>query len=919
MSWKRQFAKLGNLFTRGRRTADLDDEIRSHLRMEEQENLESGMTPEEAHYAALRRFGNVTLAQERSREMWGWNSLEALLQDLRYGLRQLGRNPGFTAVAVLTLALGIGANTAIFSAVNGIWLEPLIYARSSRLVTADLLPIPEIQAIQKQSTAFERMAIYQKHSCLVLGGAVPVRTANSYVSDDFFPLLGVKPLLGRPILPGDTQPGNALVAVISYRLWMDEFGDDPHIVGRSVSVDHKPFTVIGVMPKGFDLGVTWGGGNSGLWMPFVYSPPDSMNLGPTSSFVARLKKGVTLSQAKAQLEAISARLAAEYPNQYPKALRGYGRIVTAGVSGRTDPGVRLALLILLGAVGFILLMACVNVASLLVARSWTRQRELAIRKALGASRLRIVRQLLSESLLLAVSGGTLGLFFSAWGIRLLQVIAPPYTPRVDHIRLDGNVLWFTMGITLLAAVLVGLAPAMHASSRRVGGTLEGGLVGAFAGAEMRQSHRFRSALVILEVALAVIVVTGGALMARSFYKLMSVNTGVRADHVLTMHVQLSDLACNGLSFPTRNPKESAVRPRSTAQANQLQKQITPAAGCALANEDILDGIRSLAGVQRAACAGMGPLQGGVVTTSVRYPGAPSGMGLYVEGQQGNQLTSGAIEGRSVTPGFFAALGIRLLKGRDFVLADLNHSDVAIVSEGFARKYIPGNPLRKRFSIAEDEKGHHRWMEIVGVVNDVRDRAVHESTPGPAYYTPFFFGDNWGEIIVRTSTNPMVIVHAIERVVRFVDADAAITHIETLDQIIADSAAEPKFQTVLLASFGALGFLLAVIGVYGVVSYSAVQRTHEIGVRIALGAKRGDILRMVLREGMLLAGIGITAGISGALALTRFLRSLLFEITPTDPPTFIGVSVILTAVVLLASYIPARRATKVDPMVALRHE
>jgi putative ABC transport system permease protein len=917
MSYRRALAKFGALFRRGKPVDELAEEIRCHLQMEEQENIESGMPPGEAHYAALRRFGNVTLAQERSREMWGWNSIETLWQDIRYGLRQLRRSPGFTIVAVLTLALGIGANVAIFSAVNGIWLEPLIDAWSSRLVTVELLPIPEIEAIQKQSTAFERMAIYRGYSCLVLGGAVPVETYNSYVSGDFFPLLGVQPFLGRPILPGDTQPGHALGAVLSYRLWMDEFGGDAQIVGRSVLVDHKPFTVIGVMPKEFDLGVTWGGDNPGLWTPFVYSPSDSENLGPWSSFVARLQKGVTLSQARAQIEAISARLAKEYPNQYPKTLRGYGRTVTAGVNGWTDPGVRLALLILLGAVGFVLLMACVNVASLLVARSWTRQGELAIRKAFGANRLRIVRQLLSESLLLAVAGGTLGLFFSSWGIRCLRVIAPPYTPRVDHIRLDANVLWFAMGTSFLAAVLVGLAPALHASSWRVGGTLKGGLVGSFAGTEIKQSHRFRSALVILEVALAVIVVTGGALMARSFYKLMSVNTGVRADHVLTMHVQLSDLACNNTSLPTKRPKPTAVRPKNTAPAKEPLKKVTPASGCALANENILDGIRSLAGVERAALAGTGPLKGGMVTSSVRYPGGPSDVGLYVEGQPGNLLTSGVIMRRPITPGFFAALGIRLLKGRDFEPADLNRSDVAIVSEGFAGKYIPGNPLRKRFSIAEDEKGRHQWMEIVGVVNDVRDRAVQES--GPVYYTPFFFASNWEEMIVRTSANPMVMVPAIERVVRFVDRDAVIKHIATVDQIIADSAADPKFQTVLLASFGVLGLLLAVIGVYGVVSYSTVQRTHEIGVRMALGAHGADILRMVLREGMLLAGMGITAGIGGALALTRFLRSLLFEITPADPLTFIGASLILTAVALLACCIPARRATKVDPMVALRYE
>ncbi|HLY61681.1 MAG TPA: ABC transporter permease [Terriglobia bacterium] len=917
MTWRRNISKLSALFHRPKPVDDLEEEIRAHLRMEEQENLELGIQPEEAYYAALRRFGNVLVAQERSREMWGWNSLETLWQDLRLGLRTLANSPSFTAVAVLTLAMGIGANTAIFSAVNGIWLEPLIEAQSSRLVTVDLLPVPEIQALQNQTNAFERMAIYQRYYCLVLGGTVPIQTANSYVSDNFFPLLGVKPLLGRPILPGDTQPGHGQVAVLSHHLWMDDFGGDPHIVGRSLSVDNKPFTVIGVMPKGFDLGANWGDFNSGLWTPFIYSPSDPMNWHMFSSFVARLKKGASLSQAEAQMEAIAVRLAAEYPDHYPKALRGYGRTVTAGVNGRTDPGVRLALLVLWGAVGFVLLMACVNVASLLVARSWTRQRELAIRRALGASRQRIIRQLLSETLLLAGAGGTLSLFFSLWGIRLLQVMAPPNTPRVDHIRLDGNVLWFTAGISFLTAVLVGLSPALRASSHDVGGTLKGGMVGSFAGAEMRQSDGFRSVLVIVEVALAAIVVTGGALMARSFYKLMSVNTGVCADHVLTMHVQLSALACNGLPLPSTKSKDAAVRPKSNAPADNPQKQTSQAVGCSLASDNILDGIGSLAGVQQAALAGAGPLQGGDLTTGFHYPGAPAGMGLYVEGLLGNQLTTGQIEGRPVTPGFFVALGIRLLKGRDFAPEELNHADVAVVSEGFARKYIPGNPLGKRFSTEEDEKGHHQWIEIVGVVNDVRDRAVQGSDP--VYYTPFLFSRNSGEIIVRTSANPIVIVPEIERIIRSADADAAITHIETVDQIIADSVAEPKFKTVLLASFGVLGLLQAVIGVYGVVSYSTFQRTHEIGVRMALGAQRGEILRMVLREGMLLVGIGITAGIGCALALTRFLRSLLFEITPTDPLTFIGVSLILTAVALLACSIPAHRATKVDPMVAVTYE
>ncbi len=943
MRWLAKISlRMRSLFHRRAADDELDAELRSHLERQIAANVSAGMSQAEARRTAMREFGGVEQLKEECRDMRKVNWLQDFAQDLRYGLRMLRKSPAFTTIAVLTLALGIGANTAIFSAVNGILLEPYLYAWSSRLLTAELLSIPEIRTIQGQSTAFERTAIYQRCNILISGVSLPEQVNSSYVSDDFFPLLGVKPLLGRPILPEDTQPGHALVAVLSYRLWMGELGGDPHIIGRAISVDHKPYTVVGVMPKGFDLGVKWGEGNDGLWMPFVYSPLDSVNQGPFSSFVARLKEGVSLSEAKTQLKVISARLASEHPKEHRSLVEGYGMIVTAGANGQIAPVVRIGLLILLGAVGFVLLMACVNVTSLLVARAWTRQKELAIRRALGATRLRIVRQLLSETLLLAIAGGTLGLFFSLWGIRLLRVIAPPYTPRVDHIRLDGNVLWFTMGLSLLAAVLVGLLPALHASSRRMGGTLKGGLVGSFAGVGTRRSHRVRSALVVLEVTLAVIVEAGGALMARSFYKLLRVDTGVRADHVLTMSVHLSDLVCNNKDWGAK---------------------------CMLATKNVLDGIRSLPGVQRAALSFAGPLQGGGIIQAEHYPGEPSGSGLYVEGRQGNQLTSGAISGRPVTPGFFATLGISILKGRDFEPGDYlrtsppvavdsqnfatkpgkplgkqpsaskdkdkdGHHDlkgndsepgdlrnsllVAIVSRGFADKYIPGNPLGKRFSTSEGNDGHHQWMEIVGVVNDVRDRAVKEFAR-PVYYTPFGYGNNQWEIMVRTSTDPMTMFPAMERVVRSADNDAPITNIETVDQIIANSAAEPRFQTVLLGSFGALGLLLAVIGIYGVVSYSVIQRTHEIGVRMALGAQRGDVLGMVIREGMTLAGAGIAIGIGGALALTRFLRSLLFEIKPTDPATFVGVAVLLALVALAACYVPARRAMRVDPMVALRYE
>jgi putative ABC transport system permease protein len=888
--WRR----LVFFFRREQFNRDLAEEMEHHVEMKAEARGREGLSPKDARHAARREFGNTLSLRDRSHDAWGWVAIETLLQDLRYGSRMLRRSPGFTVVAVLTLALGIGANTAIFSAVNGILLQPLVYPHSPRLVTSDLISLPEFRAIQKQSSAFEDMAFYQGYVPLILGGGAPVHASSSYVSAEFFPLLGMKPLLGRYLLPGDTQPGSAPVAVLSYQLWMGELGGDPHIIRRKISVDQKPYVVVGVMPKGFDLGADWLGTSSeeGLWTPWIYPPPSKtdmwVDMGPHNQFVARLRRGVTIDQANAQLKVISAHLAA----QRPKTERGR-TLNVASVRDQMVRTERAGLLILFGAVGFLLLLACINVSSLLVARSWTRQQELAIRKALGATRRRILRQLLSESLLLALAGGALGLLLSVWGIHLLRVMSPPYTPRVDRIRLDSSVLWFTMGISLIAAVLVGLAPALQVTSPRAGGTLKGGLSGSFAGLGMRRTHHLRSALVVLQVLLAVVVVVGAALMGRSFYKLMSLDTGVQASHVITMHVELSDLVCFG-------GKDTAMK-------------------CPQASENMLDGIRSLPGVQRVALALGGPLQGGWVTAGFHYPGGPRDLGLYVEGYGRRQLLPSGVVSRSVTPGFFAALGIRILKGRDFEPQDLNSQRVAIVSQGFAREYIPGNPLGKEFSILEDKKGHQQWMEIVGVVNDVRDRAVKEFAPGPVFYTPFSFGNNWCEIIARTSANPLVLVPGFERVVRSVDKEAAITNIRTVDQIIAQSSAEPKFQTLLLGSFGTLGLLLAIIGVYGVISYSVVQRTHEIGVRMALGARRADVLRMVLRQGMLLATAGIVMGIGGALALTRVLRNFLFEIKPTDPATFVGVAISLTIAALAACYIPARRAMKVDPMVALRYE
>jgi predicted permease len=878
------FIRIAGIFNKSKRDRDFSAELESHLQLHIYDNLRAGMSPQEARRRAIIKLGGIESTKENHRDRRGIPIIETTLQDVRFGLRMMRKNPGFTLVAVVTLALGIGANTAIFSAVNGILIEHLPYADASRLLEirreqmAYEISFAEVHDIQEGCPAFESVAVYHSFGPVVLSGSIPARRFSSYVSGNFFPMLGVEPLLGRTILPDDTQAGKTPVAVLSYHLWMDEFGGDPAILGREILVEKDLYAVIGVMPKEFEIGVNWGGDESeGLWMPLTPPPvvPGKQSR-DGGELIARVKRGVPLSVAKAQLQVLSDRFA----TTFPKGRKGLQlQAKPPSIQIRTD--LRTGLLILLGAVGFVLLMASVNVSALLVARARTRQNELAIRKTLGASRIRIVRQLLAESLLLALAGGALGLLFSVWGIRALRAIAPPGTPRVDRIHVDHNVLWFTLAISLLSAILFGLLPAIQASSRRMWGVLMGGHSGAFGGAVTRQRHSLRSALVIAEVALAVILVAGGALMARSFEKLMRVDTGVRADHVLTMYVQLHDFGCTG--------KDQDMK-------------------CPLKAEEILDGIVALPGVERAALALGSPLNGGFDWQD----------GINVEGVPGKQPFHGL--GRGATPGFFATSGIRLLAGRDFVAEDIaNKHPVAIVSEGFARKYITGNPLGRRFSTHDDTKGQPVWTEIVGEVNDTRDRAVSEIYDGPSYYTPFYFDISQWEIVARTTINPMSMAKAIESVVWATDKTAPITNVKTVDQMISDSAAQPKFQAVLLGSFSALGLFLAMIGIYGVISYSVIQRTHEIGVRVALGAQPRDVMRLVLGQGAILATIGIGIGLAGALALTRFLQSQLFEIKANDPVTFAGVAILLMVAALLACYIPARRATRVDPMIALRYE
>ena len=813
-------------------------------------------------------------------------------QDIKYGLRMLGKAPGFTAMAVLTLALGIGANTAIFSAVNGILLRPLPYDDSSRLATIAgyktwkftdryvqgtvSLSADVWQQIQNQTPAIERMAPYEYGELTISGDTAPEEISVLYVSGDFFPLLGVHPLAGRPILPGDMQTGAKPVAVVSYALWRERWGGDTRAIGRTIVLDQKEYTLVGVMPQQFDFGLYFD--PKGVWVPQV---AEDGKVPPSLTAVVRLKKGVTLAAVNAQLKSISPR--------FSKDLQVFGGGVTLEASslGSSISDLGNELLILLGAVGFVLLIACVNVSGLLLARGWARRREIAIREALGASRARIVRQFLTESVLLALAGGALGLLFSLWGVRILRVVTPKNAPEHGQFLLNTNVLWFTLAVSLLTGILFGLAPAMQASARRVGAMIKDSFGASLAGSSGRRSRRLHSAMVVLEVALAVVLVIGATLVVRSFAKLISVRLGFRTDHIVTMAASFSKTVCD---------------------VSDEKKFDT----CVLASQNVLNRIRATPGVQSAAAASYAPLAG--------WSGL---MGLRIEGQQKEVgLNTGAlIANRAISPDYFRTLGIRLLAGRGFTNTDVNGSQlVAIVDETFANKYLDGKPLGRRISVRDDEKKNPQWMEIVGEASDTQDANLNDKPMAEIFFPvgqgAYFQGTDF---IARTEEDSEMMIPALRQAIWSVDKDAPITNVKTMDQLVAESSADQHFQAILLASFGALGLILAMVGIYGVISYGVTQRTREIGVRMALGAQPGDVLRMVIREGMLLVGAGIAAGICGALALTRFLQSLLFEIKPTDPTTFASVGILLMVVALAACWIPARRATKVEPMEALRYE
>jgi putative ABC transport system permease protein len=811
--------------------------------------------------------------------------MSTLIQDLRYGLRMLARNPGFTVVAVLTLALGIGANTAIFSVVNTVFLGPLPYPDADQLVVINesSKPMPEgpisyanFLDWQAQNQVFEHMAAFQGGALTLVGVKVPESMPSLNVSADFFPTLGVNPIYGRSFLPSEDKAGAMPAVLMSYGLWQRRFGADPGLIGKSLSLKGtlgtRDFTVVGILPRDYafyapaELYVP-----IGLWGADGYLMKRENH--DRTLALARLKPGVGLEQARAQMETIASRLR----QQYPETNTGFGVTITP-LRERVVGHVRPAVLVLLGAVGFVLLIACVNVANLLLARSTGRQREVAIRVALGAGRRRMIRQLLTESVLLALAGGLAGLLLGLWSSSALAPLIPPGFP-VQRIAIGDRVLGFTLLISLLTGIAFGLAPALHASKPDLNEALkEGGRTST----ESFGHHRLRGLLVVCEVALALVLLISAGLMIQSFRQLLRVDPGFNPRGVLTMGLDMSD------------PKY----------------QTNPARFMAF-NAQLLERVRAVPGVQYAGTVRPLPLGGG-----------RSAMPFY---RDDRPVPSGenfpAADWHAVSPGYFQAMGIRLARGRDFADSDnQNTLQVAMISEGLARRYWPDeDPIGKRLRIGTPELGLP-WFTVVGVVGDTRPYGLEASAPAELYISCLQLG-SWVDmsLVVRTASNPLGVAAGVRDQVLALDKEMVLGEVQTMEQRLAGTLAGRRTNMLILGIFASLALVLAAVGIYGVMSYLVGFRTHEIGVRMALGAGRSDVLKLVAGQGLGLTLIGVGVGLAGAFGLTRFLASMLYGVRPTDLATFAAVSLGLMAVALLACCIPARRATKVDPMVALRYE
>lgn len=888
-------ARIANFGLPPVREAEIVEEFSQHLTNEYEAAINRGATEEEAIHAVFQELNTSDVLSRElkrverrapanavipGREGKG-NILADLGQDLRFGLRTLVKSPGFTIVAVIALALGIGANSAIFSVVNAILLRPLPYKNPNQLVVvwenATHLGFPKDTPSpanfldwRQQSTVFEGMSAFAERSFNLTGVGEPERLDGRRVSANLFDVLGVKPIIGRTFVAEEDQPGTKVV-LLNESLWKRRFGSDPSVIGRAVNLNGEPYTVVGVLPHTVRL-LTSGNWRDQVWVPLAFPSKEAASRSAHYlEVIARMKPRVTLPKAQAEMDTIAARLAQQYP-ETNKRIGAVVRPLHEEIVGK----MKSPLLILLGAVAFVLLIACANVANLLLARAAVRQKEIALRLALGANRMRLTKQLLVESVLLSLVGGVAGLGLAYFGLNILTRFIPHDVAQADTITIDTKVLLFTLAVAVITGLIFGLAPATQASHFNLNETLKEGGRDSGAGA---RGKRLRNSLVMAEVAISFILLVGAGLLINSFIHLRNLDPGFRADHLLALNVDLSEV------------KYPDSQRRTTFFAEVTRR------------------VQTLPGVQSVAVAGNLPFTYNGDSTFIAVEGVPD--------PPVDQWPD--VIYRTVGPGYFATMGIPLVRGRDFKDQDtLDTTPVVVISEKTAKHYWPNeDPIGKRLKPGATTNATP-WRTVIGVVKDVRQNDFIAEPKMQMYFSYRQMKDLAANaLVVRTSVDPLSLGTSVRNAIWSVDKDQTVANIDSMEHIVAGAVARQRFSMLLLAIFAGLALVLAAVGIYGVMSYSVAQQTREIGIRIALGAQRRDVLRMTVKEGLKLVGAGLLIGLTSAFLLTRVMESLLFGISATDPVTFGIICVVLLMVAALASYIPALRATTVDPMVALR--